>query len=178
MKGFQVEHLPRGTHTFLSNSCWYCRTKTSQDAMLYLRLEMRSWLFSRTSQMDTATEGKTFHTMVSWRRISIYPSFTHRGKSVSWAATRGVSIQSVCSFSWELGADFRVEWLSGAGSPFSLRLLGWLQPFRTSQQSQNLPELQDCFPPVAHSLGNENPHPSSPCQEPSWRFPCMSHWPN
>lgn len=176
MKGFQVKHLPQGTQTCISSNC--CWTKTSQKAMLYLRLEMRSLLFSRTSQMGTAAEGRTFRTTVSWRPISIYPPFPHREKSIGWAATPAVSVQSLCSFSWELGADFRVEWLSGTVSPFILRLLGQLQPFRTSQQSQNLPEQLDCFLPMAHSLGNENPHPPSSCQEPSWRFPCMSHWPN
>lgn len=175
MKGFQVKHLPQETHTFLSNSC-YCRTKTSQDAMLYLRLQMRSWLFSRTSQVGTAAEGETFQPLCPGGGF-LFIHRLHTEGSLSVGLQLEVSPSNQCAPLVESWGQIS-GWLSGAVSPFSLRLLGQLQPFRTSQQSQNRPELQDCFPPMAHSLGNENPHPPSPCQEPSRRFPCMSHWPN
>lgn len=48
MKGFQVKHLPQETQTFISNR-FYCWTRTSQNATLHLRLEMRSWQRSRLS---------------------------------------------------------------------------------------------------------------------------------
>lgn len=172
MKGFQVKHLPQGTQTFISNSC--CWMKTSQKVMLYLRLEMRSLLFSGTSQ---CSQGLVKWALLQRARLStplcpggLFPFIhhLHTKESLSVGLQLQLSLSNQCTplvESW--GQISGLSDSVGHSSSFILRLLGQLQLFWTSQQSLNLPEKLDCFLPMAHSLGNENPHPPSPCQEPS-----------